>query len=442
MDRATAVPEVSSVPGPKAKRWVNYHHRFAATSTYLYDFVWDITADSIGPFCTDPDGNVLLDFTCHVASAPLGYNNPKITERLPELGIDDPLKIAGQDFYIGGGGSPEDPDIPGPSHLMDRLVELTADYDFDRVFLSNSGAEAVENAIKLCYAHRGHRAFTFEGAFHGRTLGALSLNRSKRVHRQGYPEVPGVVSVPYCACDGECECGWQTDGPGGNAIADRLHPEHGTIDPSEVAFVILEPIQGEGGYRLPNDRFIDDLDRLLNRYDIQLVMDEIQTGLGRTGKMWGVDHTPLEPDLLTAAKGLRVGATVGRGELFPDTQGRISSTWGAGDIMGSLRGVATVDAIREEDLMTTAIERGARFREGLADAEVSELSNIRGKGLMLAVDASSKAHRDRIIDEALARGLLILPCGYRSIRFLPPLDVTEREIDLGLDLFLEAVAAA
>jgi len=442
MDRETAVPEVDSIPGERAERWVKHHHEHAAPSTYVYEFVWDVTEDAVGSFCTDVDGNVLLDFTSHVAASPLGYNNPKIADRLDAFDLPDPTKIAGQDFYVSGGWPPEDPEFPGPTQLMDRLADACEQYGLDRVFLSNSGAEAVENAIKICYAAGGHRAITFDGAFHGRTLGALSLNRSKAKHRKGFPEIPGVVSLPYCACDGECTCGWKTDGPGGNALADRLHPQRGVIDPEELAFVILEPIQGEGGYRIPSDEFLADLAAVREEYDVAIVADEIQSGLGRTGEFWAVDHTDLTPDVIASAKGLRVGATMGCADLFPEETGRLSSTWGAGDVLAALQGVLTIDAIREHDLQDNAVRRGAQFHELLADAELPGVVDVRGRGLMLAVEFDTADRREAVLREALRRGLLTLGCGHSTLRVLPPLDVTERELRLGVDLLVGSIRAA
>jgi len=442
MDRATAVPEVDSVPGERAERWVTHHHEHAAPSTYVYEFVWDVTEEAVGPFCTDVDGNVLLDFTSHVAASPLGYNNPKIADRIEAFDLPDPTKIAGQDFYVSGGWPPEDPEFPGPTQLMDRLADACEQYGLDRVFLSNSGAEAVENAIKICYAAGGHRAITFDGAFHGRTLGALSLNRSKAKHRKGFPEIPSVVSLPYCACDGECTCGWKTDGPGGNALADRLHPQRGVIDPEELAFVILEPIQGEGGYRIPSDEFLADLAAVREEYDVAIVADEIQSGLGRTGEFWAVDHTDLTPDVIASAKGLRVGATMGRADLFPEETGRLSSTWGAGDVLAALQGVLTIDAIREHDLQDNAVRRGAQFHELLADAELPGVVDVRGRGLMLAVEFDTADRREAVLREALQRGLLTLGCGHSTLRVLPPLDVTERELRLGVELLVASIRAA
>ncbi|WP_339103788.1 aminotransferase class III-fold pyridoxal phosphate-dependent enzyme [Haloterrigena salinisoli] len=446
MDRDTVEPQVGTIPDERARQWVDYHHEFAAPSTYVYEFVWDATAEAVGPFCTDVDGNVLLDFTSHVAAAPLGYNHPAIREKLEAFDLVDPLKIAGQDFYVSGGGSPDDPDFPGPTQLMDRLVAMTDHYDMDRVFLSNSGAEAVENAIKICYAAGGHRAFTFDGAFHGRTLGALSLNRSKAVHRRGYPEIPGVVSVPYPSTDAEYERRWRTDGPGGNVVADKLHPERGVIDPEEVAYLVLEPIQGEGGYRVAHPEFARDLEELRERYDLKIVADEIQSGIGRTGELWAVDHLDLTPDVITAGKGLRVGATISRSDVFPAEKSRLSSTWGAGDVIASLQGVLTIDTIHERNLLANARERGRQLRERLedaiADGDAPGALEVRGRGLMLAVEFDTKERREAVIEAAFERGLLTLGCGHKTLRLLPPLSVTEREIDLGAKLLLEAVADA
>jgi len=430
------------MPGDKAEEWVSHHHEHAAPSTYVYEFVWDITEDAAGPFCTDVDGNVLMDFTSHVAAAPFGYNNPRVMDRLEEFDLVDPSKIAGQDFYASGGGEPEDPETPTSTQLLHRLTDITDHYDLDTVFLSNTGAEAVENAIKICYANRGHRAFTFDGAFHGRTLGALSLNRSKTVHRKGYPELGGVVSAPYCSCEGECTCGWKTDGPGGNVVADKLHPERGVVDPEEVAYLIMEPQQGEGGYRVPNEDFIADIVDVQQSYDIPVISDEIQAGLGRTGELWGVDHTDLEPDVITSAKGLRVGATVANEDLFPDETGRLSSTWGAGDIVDSMQGALTLDVIREQSLLENAERRGEQATAALADADLPNVVDVRGRGLMLAVEFDTEERRDAVEEATAERGLLTLGCGNKTLRLLPPLDVREREIRMAVELLSEAAQAA
>ncbi|MFC6904163.1 aspartate aminotransferase family protein [Halalkalicoccus tibetensis] len=445
MDRETAVPRVREMPGERAREWAAHHRRTAARSTYVYDFVWDVTAEAAGPFCTDVDGNVLLDFTSHVAAAPLGYNNPLLRERFAELDLPDPTKIAGQDFYAGSPGSPTDPEFPGPTQLMDRLVEITGEYGMDRVFLSNSGAESVENAIKICYdASGGTRGIVFEGGFHGRTLGALSLNRSKSVQRKGYPEISGLTDVPYCSdrnCTPEtCGCGFFRED--GSALASKLDPETGHVPLEDLAYLVVEPIQGEGGYRIPSESFMREIREVCAEHDVLLIADEIQTGLGRTGEMWGSDHFPIEPDVISCAKGLRVGATISRSDVFPDEDARISSTWGAGDVVAAMQGALTIDAIREEGLLKNARERGEQTKELLRDAEPEGVVDVRGRGLMLAVEFDSKKRREAVIEAALERGLLTLGCGYKTLRLLPPLGVTEREIEIGIDLLCEAIAAA
>ncbi|WP_224268801.1 aspartate aminotransferase family protein [Haloprofundus salinisoli] len=445
MDRETATPSVEAMPGRRARQWAERHRERAAPSTYVYDFVWDTSAPAEGPFCTDVDGNVLLDFTSHVAAAPLGYNNPKIMEPIAEFDLVDPLKIAGQDFYVSSGHDYDDDPLPGPAGLMERLVDATDHYGMDTVFLSNSGAEAVENAIKISYDHAdgGKYGITFDGAFHGRTLGALSLNRSKEVYRRKFPEISGIHDMPYCddrTCSPDtCSCGFFVDDT--SRLREKLHPERGHINPEELSYIVLEPIQGEGGYRIPSDAFMRELADLVDEYDITLIADEIQSGVGRTGKMWGSDHFPIEPDVITAAKSLRVGATISKKEIFPAEKSRLSSTWGAGDIVASLQGALTLDAIEEYDLMDNAVTRGEQFLETMVDADLPGVEDLRGKGLMLAVEFETKEHRDAVQEAALKRGLLTLSCGYKVLRILPPLDVTEREISLGCDLLGEAIEA-
>ncbi len=446
MDRATAEPRVDAMPGDRAAEWAARHRSTAATTTYVYDFVWDHTAPAAGPFCTDVDGNVLLDFTSHVGAAPLGYDNPKIVEPMAAFDLVDPIKIAGQDFYARA-GTDDEPAVPGPTELMERLTEATSHYGMDTVFLSNSGAEAVENGLKIAYDHTGaDHGLTFQGAFHGRTLGALSLNRSKGVYRRDFPEIAGVHDVPFCADRGctpeRCGCGFFRDDPDvGSALRRALDPKRGYLDPDDVAYLILEPIQGEGGYNFPSEAFAAEVAAVADEFDLVVIADEIQSGVGRTGEMWGVDHYPIEPDVITCAKALRVGATVGREAVFPDERSRISSTWGAGDLLSSLQGALTLDAIREHDLLANAVERGRSIRERLADADLDGVSDVRGKGLMIALDLPSPERRDDVVAAALEHGLLTLACGHRTVRLLPPLDLTEREAGLGVDLLAEAVEA-
>ncbi|WP_049981599.1 aminotransferase class III-fold pyridoxal phosphate-dependent enzyme [Halolamina rubra] len=444
MDRDSVEPEVTDLPGDRAQEWVDYHHEFSAPSTYVYEFVWDHTAPAEGPFCTDVDGNVLMDFTSHVAAAPLGYNNPKIMEPMAEFELTDPVKIAGQDFYASDGSSPGE-GMPGAAGLMDRITEISSSFGMDTVFLSNSGAEAVENAMKISYDDNplGKYALTFEGAFHGRTLGALSLNRSKEVYRRRFPEIASVHDFPFCSCEDApsgCECGYFRGEE--SALSAKLDPKTGHVNPEEVAFLMMEPIQGEGGYRFPSEAFARDVAEVTEEHDITLVADEIQSGLGRTGEWWASEHYPFDPDVITSAKGMRVGATISDAETFPEERGRLSSTWGAGDYLAAAKGAFTIDAIEEYDLLENATERGRQFQELMRDADLDGVTSVRGKGLMLGLDFESKDLRDDIVDAAFARGLLLLACGKQTIRVLPPMDVTEREIELGAELLTAAIEDA
>ncbi|MBO4248212.1 aminotransferase class III-fold pyridoxal phosphate-dependent enzyme [Halomicrobium sp. IBSBa] len=442
MDRDSVEPAVEDLPGERASEWVEYHHEHAAPSTYVYEFVWDRNAPAIGPFCTDVDGNVLMDWTGHVGAMPLGYNNPKVLDPLSAFDLVEPTKIAGQDFYATGTGS----DLPGAAGLMDRLTNISSHYGMDTVFLSNSGAEAVENAIKISYDHRrGKYAITFEGAFHGRTLGALSLNRSKAVYRRQFPEIATVHDVPFCDdrhCTPEsCDCGFFTGD--GSVLGRMLDPETGHVDPDDVSYIIFEPIQGEGGYRFPSDAFATEVADIAERHGVPIVVDEVQTGLGRTGEWWGSDHYPFDPDVIASAKALRVGATIASEDVFPDEKGRLSSTWGAGDVLACAQGALTIDAIEEYDLLDNAVERGRAFVERFRDAtaQSAAVEDVRGEGLLLAVEFDSKERRQAVIEAAMQRGLLTLGCGRKTLRLLPPLDSTRREIELGSGLLADAVDA-
>jgi 4-aminobutyrate aminotransferase len=446
MDRAKAEPDTTAIPGTAAGRWVEHSKKHAAPSEHSHEFVWDITREADGPFVTDVDGNVLLDFTCHIGAAPLGYNNGKILGKLREFDLVDPLKIAGQDMYFGAGTDPADARFPASSHLMEKLTERSAQYGLDTVFLSNSGAEAIENAMKIAHDHRpaAKYGYTFSGSFHGRTLGTLSTTNSKEVYTRHYPEIAGIQVAPFCddrSCTAEtCDCGFFTGD--GSVFRNSLAPEGGHLNPKEIAFVLLEPIQGVGGYRFPSDAFMEEVADICEKYTIPLIVDEIQSGVGRTGEMWATDHYPIEPDIIAAAKALRVGATISSSDMFPDEKNRLGSTFGGGDILASMQGLFTIEAIEEHDLMANAVARGRQAKGTLRDDTSDSIVDVRGTGLMLAVEFDTGTRRDTVVNEALKRGLLTLGCGEKTLRLLPPLDVTEREIDLGISILKEAIDAA
>ncbi|AGB30694.1 class III aminotransferase [Natrinema pellirubrum DSM 15624] len=445
MDRDTAEPDADALPGPNAQQWVDFHQEYSAPSEYSHEFVWDVTREADGPFVTDVDGNVLLDFTCHIGAAPLGYNNEKVLEKVREFDLVEPMKIAGQDMYFGSGPNPDEAEFPGSSHLMQKLTEVSSQYGMDTVFLSNSGAEAMENAMKITNDYRAPAKYgvAFSGSFHGRTLGTLSLTKSKDVYTRHYPEISGIETVPFCAdrgCDADsCDCGFFAGG--GSQLRNMLAPEGGHVDPDEIAFLTLEPIQGVGGYRFPSETFMEEVAAVTDEYDIPLVVDEIQAGVGRTGEIWASDHYPIEPDVIASAKALRVGATISRSEVFPSQKNRLGSTFGGGDLLGSMMGAFTLEAIQEHDLLDNATRRGEQATELLRDDAPDHVEDVRGKGLMLAVEFDTPERRNAVVESALERGLLTLGCGKKTIRLLPPLDSTEREIELGIDIFCEAIEA-
>jgi 4-aminobutyrate aminotransferase len=422
-----------------------YHRAAAARATYVEGFVWDRAAPAVGPFCTDPDGNVFLDFASHVGTSPLGYNHPELVALSHSLKPIDPDRYAGTDFVSAYGEDPEHLQVPTPSHLHHKLLEITAPFGFGTAFFSNSGAEAVENAIKICYDARRNcgYGFCFLGAFHGRTLGALSLNRSKRLHRSWYPQIPNIVHLPYCTCREECQCGFWLDSAGSaSRLAQFLDPMRGLIDPEEVAYIIIEPVQGEGGYHVPSASFMAEIGRLARQYHIPLIADEIQSGLGRTGRWWASEHFDIRPDIIVAGKALRVGATVGRAELFPKEEMRLGSTWGEGNALSSAIGFTTIEIIQREGLLAHATQMGERFRRDLRGLQgrFDFIADIRGLGLMIAIELDAVERRDRVLHACLERGLLLVGCGFKAIRFLPPLDVTHRELDLALEILAQVLS--
>ncbi len=416
--------------------------KHAAHSSYFYDFVWDRSAPALGPFCTDVDGNVILDFTSHIGSSPFGYNHPEVTALSQSLAAVDPDRYAGTDFVGAWGTDPELSKVPTSSHLHYKLMEITKPFGFNVAFFSNSGAEAVENAIKICYDYRRNHGYgiCFYGAFHGRTLGALSLNRSRRVQRDWYPQIPRVIDLPYCSCGSQCDCGWKIHSIRRKGIVSRLaqilDPEIGVISPEEVAYIIIEPVRGEGGYDIANSDFIKEVAGIAKAEGIPLICDEIQSGLGRTGKWWACEHFNIEPDIIASAKALRIGATLGKKEMFPQEEKRIGSTWGEGNAISTAVGYKTIEIIQRENLLENAAKMGDYFLNGLRDLQSRHhlLYDVRGLGLMLAISVATDRTRNRIIQQAFKKGLLILGCGFESIRFLPPLDVTQREIDIALNI--------
>ncbi|MFQ5693559.1 MAG: aminotransferase class III-fold pyridoxal phosphate-dependent enzyme [Nitrospinota bacterium] len=472
-------------PGPAARRWIDHHLRFAAPSTYLYPFVWDVTAPAEGPFCTDPDGNLFLDFYGHVGAAPLGYNHPEI---LRDCGVPfDPVKAADHDTYLAAGPDPRRPAaLPAPpasparggpagfltpGHLQERLAGTVRPFGHDRVFLVNSGAEANENAFKIA-VYRKHRevrsnlgeggyrdlcrqlgirpdpyldglyedypffGLAAHGGFHGRTLGVLSATHSRASLKEGFPALRWIRHFPFNAPRREMEALLARESLAFLLREERLARtvfQERKIPRELLAFLILEPVQGEGGYVFPEGNFPAEAAGFARAHGALFIADEVQTGVGRTGRWWACERLGVVPDLLTAAKALRVGAVTGRREVFPRESGVLSSTW-AGGAVASAVGARTLGVIEEEDLLGNAARTGTVLLRGLEDlaSRHPAVTGVRALGLLAAVDLECGEARDALVRAAFRRGLLILGCGDRTIRLLPPLNVREREIKMGL----------
>lgn len=481
MTRDNAYVRVKNgLPGPKAKKWITRYLKNAAISTYIYQFVWDITKWAEGPFCTDPDGNIFLDFYSHVGSAPLGYNHPEI---LRDCGLFfDPIRTADHDTYIAVG---EDPDLPGhikfrgmgaldfktSTHLQEKLLELCSDFHFDKVFFVNSGAEAVSNAMKIAlrkkyvqvseflgpdlyremctqlslkmdqvfpglYSDYPFFGLALDGAFHGRTMDVLSLNRSKKVHKEGYPTLHWIKHIPFNAKEfGEDEFVVFEDLEKliKEKVLSRVIMEEGRIPYQLLAFVIVEPIQGEGGYRVSDPIFMHRLHHLAKKCQALFISDEVQAGLFRTGRVWGIENFDVKPDIIAAGKALRLGAVLSRSDIFPPERGAISSTWGGG-VYEAAVGYKTIEISQKYNLMEHALRMGDYFMNELQKMHriYPFIVDIRGKGLMIGLELDTPALRDVVVQRCFEKGLLILGCGQKTLRFLPPIDVRPREVDLGL----------
>jgi 4-aminobutyrate aminotransferase len=423
---------VTELPGPKARALIARDEAVASPSlTRAYPLVAE---SGSGMVVTDVDGNRFLDFAAGIAVCSTGHSHPKVVAAIHEQ-ADRLIHIAATDFYE-----------PRYTELMERLAAIAPFREKARVFLTNSGTEAVEGAIKLARYHT-HRSgiIAFEGGFHGRTMGALSLTNSKIKQRAGFgPLIPMVHHAPFPRIRA-----WR-ESSGGDGSAELAHL-HNTIfarqiSPADVAAIVVEPIQGEGGYFPAPKAFMEGLREICDEHGILLVADEIQSGMGRTGAWWAIEHTGVEPDILTTAKGIAsgmpIGAFIARDSVWTWPPGAHGSTF-AGNPVCAAAALATLEVIESEGLANaTAI--GARLRSGLESVAdgTDAIRDIRGVGLMLGVEFNTHEAAEAVQEAAFRRGLLTLECGESSLRFSPPLIVDEESVDTAVRLFGEALATA
>ncbi|MEO8251004.1 MAG: acetyl ornithine aminotransferase family protein [Chloroflexota bacterium] len=430
--RITAPHIVTELPGPRARALIARDDAVVSPSlTRAYPLVADTGS---GCVITDVDGNRFLDFAAGIAVCSTGHGHPKVVEAI-KAQADRLIHIAATDFYE-----------PRYLELTEHLARIAPFAEPARVFLTNSGTEAVEGAIKLARYHT-HRPglIAFEGAFHGRTMGALSLTNSKLKQRAGFgPLLPMVYHAPFPRVRS-----WR-EGSGGDGSAEldvlRRSILGRLIAPGDVAAIVIEPIQGEGGYFPAPTSFLKGLRELCDEHGILLVADEIQSGMGRTGRWWAIQHAGIEPDIVTTAKGIAsgmpLGAFVARSSVMTWPAGAHGSTF-AGNPVCAAAGKATMDLI-EGGLMENAARMGARLLAGVEQVatEHEGVRDIRGVGLMIGVEFASHEAANAVQQAAFGLGLLVLECGEATIRLCPPLIVDDAAVDTAIRLFGEAIAAA
>ena len=429
-------------PGPRAAAVVARDAEWTS-SCYIKEYPL-VIARGAGAMVEDVDGNRYLDFMAGIAVSSTGYGHPKVVAAVKDA-ADKFLHICGSDFYF-----------EGMADLCERLAKLAPGKSKKRVFLSNSGTEAVDGAIKLVRNSTRRTAIVaFKGAFHGRTIGAVSLTSSKARQHAGFgPLLPDVHHVPFGYCF-RCEYGktfpscklFCVD-----TIERDLFSRH--LDPRDVAAIFVEPIQGEGGYVVPPPGWLAAVRALCDKHGILLVFDEIQSGIGRTGKMFACEHEGVEPDVLLAAKGLGsgmpIGAIIAKESVTKWESGAHGSTFG-GNPVCCAAALATLDVV-EGGLMANATKHGATIAAALRvmAGKYDAIGDVRGVGLMLGVefvkDRTSRAPDPELVKRieqiAFSKGLLVLSCGASTIRIAPPLVIDDYDVSTGLRLFEDSLREA
>lgn len=386
-----------------------------------------------GASVEDVDGNVFLDFNAGIAVSSTGHSHPKVVEAVRRQ-AGEILHYSASDFYL-----------PIYSEMCAALRDVAPISGSTRVYLCNSGAEAVEAALKLArYATKRAYVVSFYGAFHGRTMGALTLTDSKSKYHKGFgPLLPGVLHAPYA--DPRRTASGERDTATVDFLRDTLFRYQ--VDPTEVAAIFVEPVQGEGGIIVPAHGWMEDLRELCDEFSILLVADEVQSGIGRTGKMWAIEHTSVEPDIVTSAKGLAsglpLGAVIARDEIMSAWgSGAHGSTYG-GSPVPCAAGLATLEVIKSENLLDNSTDLGTYLMEGLRKLQADEpdtVRDVRGVGLFIGVELPDGQVANAVQNRCFEKGLLVLEAGENVVRMTPPLVLKADEAQTGLRLFSEAVS--
>jgi 4-aminobutyrate aminotransferase len=422
-----SVPDLQTpLPGPKAKALLERDSRVISPS-YTRGYPLVVNRGS-GAVIEDVDGNLFLDCTAGIAVTATGHCHPDVVKAISDQ-AGKLIHMSGTDFYY-------EPEIA----LAERLAKLAPGSSPKKIFFTNSGTEAIEGALKLARYHTGRpNVLAFFGAFHGRTYGAMSLSASKLVHRKRFgPLVPHMHHVPFprdhqnCKLPATCDCI--------EIINETVFKR--TAPPDEVAAIFVEPIQGEGGYHAASPAFLQALRRLCDQHGIMLVADEIQSGMGRTGKLFAIEYSEVEPDILCAAKGiasgLPLGAIIAKTSIMTWPSGSHASTFG-GNPVACRAALATLDLL-EKEFLHNARARGEELATGLRQLAAKHahiLGEVRAMGLMIAVDVHTDSQpnsslRNKLEDLCYEQGLLILGCGDSSLRICPPLCITIEQIQTAL----------
>jgi len=435
---------ITSLPGPKAKAIIDRDDQVISPSyTRSYPLV---AARGEGAIVEDPDGNRFLDFAAGIAVVATGHCHPKVVKAIQEQAAKL-IHMSGTDFYY-----------ENMVQLAEKLAKLAAATSAgrgpQRVYFGNSGTEAIEAAIKLARYHTGRGQFVaFVGAFHGRTMGSLALTASKSVQKKGFfPVMPGVHHMPYAYCY-RCAYGKSPDSCAVECVkAIETELFRTTVPAQEVAAIFVEPVQGEGGYVVPPRKFFDELRSLADKHGILVVADEVQSGMGRTGKMFASEHFGLEPDIIALAKGIAsgmpLGAMVARAELMSWKPGAHASTFG-GNPVAVAASLATIELL-EQELVENAGRVGAHLMDRLRDLpqRIPIVGDVRGLGLMIGIelvqDQKTKERapelRDRVVQMCFERGLLVLGAGPNTIRLCPPLVINKDQADFAAQTIEECLA--
>jgi 4-aminobutyrate aminotransferase len=431
----TNLPEIkTALPGPQAKRMLERDARFISPSyTRSYPLV---AQRGYGAMIEDVDGNVFLDFNAGVAVCALGHAHPEIAEVISKQAREF-THISGTDYYY-----------PHQTALAEKLSEVTPGDFAKKVHYSNSGAEAMEGALKAAVYSTGRQKFiAFRGAFHGRTFGTLSLTASKAAQRKGFgAQALDVTHAPYAnpiRFPLELRAGESVGRRVARYIEQTIFKT--TVPPDDCAAIIVEPVQGEGGYVVPNADFLPELRRICDEHGIALIVDEVQSGVGRTGKLWAIEHFGVTPDIICMAKaiggGIPLGITLAREDLMQWHVGAHASTFG-GNPVAIVAALKTLE-ILENGVMKNAAEMGAYMMKklrGLQDKR-EMISDVRGLGLMIGIEISHDRDaeepwaelRDDIVLECFKRGLVIQGAGESAIRFSPPLIIDREQADFAIE---------